>query len=172
MLDEVYNQLFCLIVFIFTGIAIGILFDIFRILRKSFKTVDFITYLQDILFWVLAGCIMLFSIFTFNDGEIRSYVWIGIILGVIIYMLSISKLFVKLSVSIIKVIKKILSYPISIIKKIANITIVRPLVFLGNKGSNIVKGANKNLHNFTKRHNKDNKKHKKIKEKEGILQKM
>ena len=161
MLDEVYNQLFCLIVFIFTGIAIGILFDIFRILRKSFKTVDFITYLQDILFWVLAGCIMLFSIFTFNDGEIRSYVWIGIILGVIIYMLS-----------IIKVIKKILSYPISIIKKIANITIVRPLVFLGNKGSNIVKGANKNLHNFTKKHSKDKKKHKKIKEKEGILQKM
>ena len=101
-MQEVYNQLFCLLIFIITGIVIGILFDIFRILRKSFKTADWITYLQDILFWVLAGCVMLFSIFTFNNGEIRSYVFIGIILGIILYMLSISRFFVKFSVAIIK----------------------------------------------------------------------
>ena len=106
-MQEVYNQLFCLLIFIITGIVIGILFDIFRILRKSFKTADWITYLQDILFWVFAGCVMLFSIFTFNNGEIRSYVFIGIILGIILYMLSISRFFVKFSVAIIKFFKKI-----------------------------------------------------------------
>ena len=105
-MQEVCNQLFCLLIFILTGLVIGILFDIFRILRKSFKTTDFITYLEDIIFWILTGCIMLFSIFIFNNGEIRSYVFIGIAIGIISYMLIISRFFVKISVSIIKFIKK------------------------------------------------------------------
>ena len=107
-MQEVYNQLFCLGIFIITGISIGLLFDIFRILRKSFHTADWITYIQDVLFWILAGSMMLFSIFTFNHGEIRSYVFIGILIGVVIYMLAISKLVVKSSVTIILFIKKIL----------------------------------------------------------------
>lgn len=97
-MEEVYNQLFCLLIFTITGITIGVLFDIFRILRKSFKTADIVTYLQDILFWLISGGIILFSIFQFNHGEIRSYVFIGIILGVILYMITISKYIIKYSV--------------------------------------------------------------------------
>ena len=99
------EQLFCLIAFTATGIVIGVLFDIFRILRRSFKTADWLTTLQDILFWILAGFVILFSIFKFNNGEIRSYIFIGIALGVLIYMLTLSKYIVKYSVIIIKFIK-------------------------------------------------------------------
>lgn len=119
-MQEVYRQLFCLFIFAITGALIGALFDIFRILRKSFKTADWITYIQDIIFWILAGSIMLFSIFTFNNGQIRSYVFIGMLIGIILYMLIISKIFVKFSVSIIKFVKRVLSYPIKIIKNILN----------------------------------------------------
>ena len=72
------EQLLCLIAFTVTGIVIGVLFDVFRILRRSFKTADWLTTLQDILFWILAGFITLFSIFKFNNGEIRSYIFIEI----------------------------------------------------------------------------------------------
>ena len=44
------NQAFTFIIFILNGFIIGILFDIFRILRKSFKTPDSITYIEDIIF--------------------------------------------------------------------------------------------------------------------------
>lgn len=50
----VYNQGILFIIFTLDGILIGILFDIFRILRKSFKTDDFITYIEDILFWLIS----------------------------------------------------------------------------------------------------------------------
>ena len=160
-MQEVYNQLFCLLIFILTGIVIGILFDIFRILRKSFKTADFITYLEDIIFWILTGCIMLFSIFIFNDGEIRSYVFIGIAIGIISYMLIISRFFVKISVSIIKFIKKILSYPIKLIKNIFTKIILKPTLKIL-----------KNIHNLTKNKPKHINKHKKMNKKEGILEKM
>ena len=160
-MQEVYNQLFCLLIFIITGIVIGILFDIFRILRKSFKTADFITYLEDIIFWILTGCIMLFSIFIFNNGEIRGYVFIGIAIGIISYMLIISRFFVKISVSIIKFIKKILSYPIKLIKNIFTKIILKPTLKIL-----------KNIHNLTKNKPKHINKHKKMNKKEGILEKM
>lgn len=163
-MQEVYSQLFCLLIFIITGIAIGILFDIFRILRKSFKTLDWITCIQDILFWILAGCIMLFSIFVFNNGEFRSYVFIGILIGVVVYMLTISRIFIKSSTAIIKFLKKILSYPINLIKNILNKVIIKPIY-------NLIKSVKK-IHIFTKLNIKHGKNSKKIKEKEGILQKM
>lgn len=61
------NQAYIFIVFIINGILIGILFDCFRILRKSFKTSDLITYIEDILFWVIAGIVTLYFIFYYNN---------------------------------------------------------------------------------------------------------
>ena len=142
-MEEVYSQLFCLLIFTITGIIIGILFDIFRILRKSFKTADFVTYLQDILFWILTGAIILFSIFQFNHGEIRSYVFIGIILGVFLYMITISKFIIKSSVFIIKWIKKIISYPLHLLENIIKKFMIKPIIFIFNlvkdKGNKIYK---------------------------------
>ena len=133
------EQLFCLIAFTATGIVIGVLFDIFRILRRSFKTADWLTTLQDILFWILAGFVILFSIFKFNNGEIRSYIFVGISLGVLIYMLTLSKYIVRCSVIIIKFIKKIISYPVNLIIKITNFLIIKPIKFLVKKISTFFK---------------------------------
>ena len=111
------NQLYIFLCFFLTGIVIGVLFDIFRILRRSFKTWDIITYIQDFIFWILTGVILLYSIFTFNNGELRAFVFAGILLGVTMYILLISKFFIKVAVKIIFIIKKILFYPINLIKK-------------------------------------------------------
>lgn len=102
------NQEYSFIVFILNGLIIGLIFDIFRIFRKSFKTPDFITYLQDFLFWIIAGSILLYSIFKFNNGELRLYIFIGILLGVSAYILIFSRFFIKISVEIINFVKKVL----------------------------------------------------------------
>ena len=111
----VTNQAYLFLIFTVNGIIIGLLFDIFRILRRSFKTSDIITYIQDILFWILTGLILLYSIFTFSNGEIRFYMFLGVFLGCLIYMLAFSKYFIKINVKIILVFKKIIGKLISII---------------------------------------------------------
>ncbi len=121
----ILSQLYSLLIFTITGIIIGVLFDIFRILRRSFKTPDIITYIEDILFWILTGIFFIIILFKFNNGEIRSYVLLGLISGIVMYMFIISKYFIKISVNIIKIIKKILSYPIKIICKL-----IKPLTFI------------------------------------------
>ena len=95
------NQAYIFMVFILNGFLISILFDIFRILRKSFKTNDIITYIQDILFWILTTFIILYSIFKFANGELRIYLFIGIAIGIAIYMLLFSKVFIKINLFII-----------------------------------------------------------------------
>ena len=64
------NQAYLFLVFSLTGVIIGILFDFFRILRRTIKTSNFITYLEDILFWILTGFLILYNIWYFNNGEI------------------------------------------------------------------------------------------------------
>ena len=106
------NELYCFFIFIIVGVVISILFDFFRILRKSFKTPDIITYIEDIVFGVLAGIIIIFSIFKFNNGEIRSYLFIGILIGMLIYLFTISKIFINYGSKILTFLKKILLFPI------------------------------------------------------------
>lgn len=109
------NQAYLFAVFIINGILIGLLFDVFRIIRRTFKTTDFTTYIQDVIFWIITGIITLAFIFYFNNGEIRFYVFLGIVLGISVYILTISKYVIKISVIIINYIKKVVSTLINII---------------------------------------------------------
>ena len=46
------NQAYLFLIFVINGLLIGLLFDFFRILRLSFKTRDFVTYIeQELLFY-------------------------------------------------------------------------------------------------------------------------
>ena len=133
MQNDTINQLYVFGIFILNGLLIGILFDIFRISRKTFKTSNLITYVEDILFWILTGLLLLFSIFKFNNGEIRGYIFLGILIGIFSYMLFISKYFIYINVKIINTIKyiisliiKILLYPLKLLYKI----IIKPIKIL------------------------------------------
>lgn len=151
----VANQANLFLIFTINGIVIGILFDIFRILRKSFKTSDIVTYMQDILFWILTGFILLYSIFTFSNGEVRFYMFLGVFLGCLIYMILFSKYFININVKIIKTIKKIISIiltPIKLSIKFIKKLIIRPINFITiNIGKFKIKSQNK-LKNVLKSH--------------------
>lgn len=140
-----FSQGYLFLIFILVGIIIGLLFDFFRILRRTFKTSDFITYIQDILFWILSGIILIYAIFVFNNGELRAYIFLSIFIGIITYMLTISKYFIKFNVMILSGIKrviiiifKILTYPIKMILKLLKIIFIKPMNFIKDGLKNIM----------------------------------
>lgn len=152
------NQLYLFAIFFVNGLIIGLLFDFFRIWRKSFKTSDFMTYIQDCTFCILMGLILLYSIFVFNNGEMRGFLFISSILGFSLYLLFISKFVIKSSVYIINEIKsffKFLLKPLKYIKKFI-LKMISPITFLV---INLKKYINSNLNtikvsNSTKNENK------------------
>jgi len=73
-----FSQEQVFIFFFIIGIIIGIIFDIFKVLRKSFKTPDMITFIEDLIFIVLSGILLIFGILKLNGGEIRFFLFLGI----------------------------------------------------------------------------------------------
>lgn len=142
--------------FILIGGIIGIIFDLFRILRKCFKTSDIITYIHDLMFLLISALILLFSIFIVNNGEIRGYMFLGIALGIVVYLISISKYIINICTKIILFIRKIIINPImksiikfcnftkKIVKKVYN-NLSKNLKITSNKEKHT-----KNLTNFNK----------------------
>ncbi len=113
-----FSQEQIFIFFFIIGIIIGVTFDIFRVLRKNFKTPDFITFIEDISFLIFSGLLMLYGIINLNNGEIRFYLFIAIFLGISIYSLTISKMCVIILTVFVKVCKKIILFPFFCYKNI------------------------------------------------------
>lgn len=158
----VSNQAYLFLVFIINGIVIGLLFDFFRISRKVFNTNDMMTYIEDILFWILAGATVLYSIFIFNNGEMRLFMFLAILLGAFAYMVLISSHIIKINVKIINLIKKIvgiLAFPLKVIYQLIHKIFFKPIHFLfinvrknfTNFGTKIYKKEKNIVKNWKKR---------------------
>lgn len=159
------NQAYLFLIFIINGILVGIIFDIFRILRKSFNTSNIVTSAEDILFWILSALLVMYCIFKFNNGQFRMYIFIGIFLGITIYMLFFSKYIIKVSVKIVTSFKKIFSfiykiiyYLVSKIYSLIKIVILKPVIAIISYLKNIflkLKTSQKNVKNSEILENKE-----------------
>ena len=176
MIEEITSQGHLFLIYTFCGILIGIFFDIFRILRKTFKTSDFITYIEDIVFGIMTGIFLIFMVFVVSSGEIRFYMFFALLLGLTTYMLTISKYFIRLNVTVLKFIKMIIYkillvilYPIKIV-----VNLIRKLI-----SKDILKSfkiLTINIKSFTvtkkdKKPRKKNKKNKKVDKKLKLITK-
>lgn len=72
------------------GIFDGILFDVFRVWRKMLSKSFLAVGISDAVCWILAGSAFAFTVWNFADGELRGYIFIGIILGLVLYFLTFS----------------------------------------------------------------------------------
>ena len=134
------------------GITIGIVFDLFRIIRRIIPTNDFITLIEDIIYWLIASVIVFAFILNFNSGELRWYEFLGVLLGVGMYLLTISSLIIELSIFVLQFIFKVFS----LIVKIISVPIMfiydllkKPVFIVLNIGKRGSRRAKQNiLHNF------------------------
>ena len=147
----VTNQAHLFLIFVINGILIGLLFDMFRISRKVIKTSNFITYIEDILFWILTGIIILYSIFVFNNGQLRFYMFLGIILGAICYLLFISSYVIRINVKIINIIFMPIKFIINLFRRI----FMRPVTFLFINTRKIFTNFYCKIHNLIKKPKKN-----------------
>ena len=131
------NQAHLFYIFLLTGVLIGILFDLFRILRRCFKCSNFITIIQDMLFFILMSILVLFVLFKFNNGIVRSYVLVGILVGLLAYFFIFSKIFIKINIEIIEFTKNmfmifvnIFIYPFKLLNNLLKKTLFKPISFI------------------------------------------
>ncbi|MBE7038264.1 MAG: hypothetical protein E7404_05095 [Ruminococcaceae bacterium] len=91
------------------GAIMGLISDIFRIIKKtSQKSVIFYT-VNDIVMWIVLSFVAFETIFVVNSGMVRWYEIVALIFGFIIYTMTLSKYFVLLAEFLIKILKRIIS---------------------------------------------------------------
>ena len=84
-METVQFQSYVFLYSLYGGIIIGILYDIYRVIRGRKKTERLITSLWDILFLFSVFAVVIWAIFSSSYGEIRSYVLIGFLVGFYLY---------------------------------------------------------------------------------------
>lgn len=101
------EQFLLLVKAIILGAGIGVFYDFFRILRIAVKTHSVIIFLEDLIFFICAAIATFFFIFQTNTGQIRWFIFFGLIVGFVLYYLTIGKLVIKVSEFIINFIKSV-----------------------------------------------------------------
>jgi spore cortex biosynthesis protein YabQ len=100
MLHEVYVFLSA----IGAGIITGFIYDLFRMKRKALKTRPFLVCIEDIVFWVFTAMLVFIAAYLSNQGEIRLYFFISMLLGIIVYNCLFSRWVTQILTFIVKLI--------------------------------------------------------------------
>ena len=128
MLPTVGNQAYVFLCCVLGGMIIAFIYDIFRIRRKTIKAGNLIVYFEDFIYWILVALVLFAVVYVSNDGEIRGYLFIGALIGIILYSLLLSRIIMAIFLFITKLIYKffrtvfiILLFPFKVVLKILKI---------------------------------------------------
>lgn len=125
MTISIHQQTYAFAISLLGGISIAIIYDIFRTIRLVMKSSRKIMHLFDIIFWIVAAIMSFYFINIGNDGEIRGFMFIGLIFGGGLYFLIVGNKLVAVMYFIIekifiliKFIFKIIITPFKLIIKL------------------------------------------------------
>ncbi len=111
----VSNQTLLFITCIEIGLIMGVFFDLVRIFSKIIKHPNFFVQIEDTLYWVGCALISFYLLYIRNYAAIRPFVFVGMILGGILYFATFSIVFMKMATAVIDYIKKIIAEVIKLL---------------------------------------------------------
>jgi len=100
---------------VLVGAAIGLLYDAFRIFRRTAPHRSLAVQLEDLLFWLAATGLTFYYMLHRNSGEIRPFVLLGVAIGLVLYFATISRLVLTVFVAVVEYVKKVVAAVIGIL---------------------------------------------------------
>jgi spore cortex biosynthesis protein YabQ len=104
-----------------SGLALGVLFDMFRVLFGKFK---FLVPLLDILYWIVATILVFWLLLYSNEGQLRVFIFLGIGIGICFYFALLS----RATIWLIKLFIRIVLVMFQFLRNVVEIIIIKPLV--------------------------------------------
>lgn len=80
---------------VFLGAVAVLVYDLLRVWRRFRPQTLFAVSLQDFFYWFLLGLAGFRLIYSYNDGTLRGFTFLGIGLGAALYSLTLGRFFVK-----------------------------------------------------------------------------
>ena len=83
--ESTLNQPYVFAAFMYAGMLAGILYSVFKVLRKAFGGGKVVTILTDIVFLCLLAAFSLYVMYLITDIDFRIYHVVGLFLGFVLY---------------------------------------------------------------------------------------
>jgi spore cortex biosynthesis protein YabQ len=108
------------------GLALGVVFDTYRVLTGQLRLPRWLISLADIFYWIGATGFVFRTLFYSNQGQIRMFVFIGLVAGVSFHYCFTSHTTIRMVRLLIRVAK----WSYHLLLKLISILIVKPILVL------------------------------------------
>lgn len=108
------------------GLALGTLFDLYRVLSGRLKLPSWLKALCDLLYWLIGTVVVFKLLYESNWGEVRPFIFLGLGIGVCFYFLVFSPTVIRLIRFMIRVV--LTCFRIG--KRMVELFVVKPAVLL------------------------------------------
>ena len=88
---------------LFTGILLLVIYDVLRILRKVFPHRSCFVSAEDLIYWMGSGILIFMEMYRQNQGIVRTYIFAGTLVGMVVYHFTVSSLFVRFTAKILEI---------------------------------------------------------------------
>ncbi|MBQ2967972.1 MAG: spore cortex biosynthesis protein YabQ [Clostridia bacterium] len=85
-----------------SGVTCAFLYDLFKIIRRTFQPGVWLTFMLDMLFWILSALLAFGMLLFSNHGQMRLFEMIAMAVGALVYFLSVSSVIVACGTVLLK----------------------------------------------------------------------
>ncbi|MDO5154676.1 MAG: spore cortex biosynthesis protein YabQ [Eubacteriales bacterium] len=110
MATLIYDEMELFFVCMSSGAMLAMVYDLVRILRLFFRHRDWVVDVEDLLFWIMTAWIVFRMLFAYNQGILRAYAFLGLLLGFLVYAFTLSKLLLFTAYKIVPYWKRGMKY--------------------------------------------------------------
>lgn len=103
----IYEELALVCCFFLLGVFLAACYDVLRIFRGLIPHGKLLINLEDLLYWIYVAVAIFVMLYEKNDGQLRGYVFGGLLAGMAVYSLSFSRICVP---PIIRLLRRIFGF--------------------------------------------------------------
>ncbi|MFD2611537.1 spore cortex biosynthesis protein YabQ [Paenibacillus gansuensis] len=107
---SLHTQFYTFAMMALSGVLLGVVYDAYRVVCRELRLPRWVLSLMDLVYWVFS-CIFVFRVlYASNQGEIRLFVFLGLVLGVLFYFWLIGSITVRIVLWLIQVVRALLRF--------------------------------------------------------------
>lgn len=109
-----------------SGICIGAIFDVFRVLAGKLRLPRWTIPIVDTIYWIVATILVFRMLIYSNEGQVRIFIFLGMGIGICFYFAFLSPIIIRLTLLIIRIIVMIYR----VLTRTVEILIIKPIIGL------------------------------------------
>lgn len=100
---------------IIAGFILAFFYDMFRVARRIIPHAPMAVHIEDMLYWLVVAAVMFGFMLKANSGDVRMFSIVGTFIGMVLYALLLSSIFMKFSMEIYGFLRKIAIFLLTIL---------------------------------------------------------